>query len=217
LDELDKELERRGHSYVRYADDVKIFVSSQSRAETVKASITRYITGKLKLKVNEGKSRVCRGYELNFLGHSVLHDGSLGLSAESEQRLKDKVRQLTQRKRALKLEDLLKQLRTKLQGWLNYFRYAKMKSKLESLDGWIRRKLKSFRLKQCKRRIGIVRWLRKLGVEETLSWRTALSGKGWWRLSNSPGPNVGMNKKWFIEQGYYSLHENYLSLHRKSL
>jgi hypothetical protein len=217
LDELDKELERRGHSYVRYADDVKIFVSSSSRAETVKASITRYITTKLKLKVNESKSRVCMGYELNFLGHSILTDGRVGLSKESERRLKDKVRELTQRNRGISLEEMLKQLRTKMQGWLNYFRYARMGSKLESLDGWIRRKLKCFRLKQCKRTIGIVRWLRKLGVAEKLSWRTALSGKGWWRLSNSPALGIGMNKRWFTEQGYYSLYENYLSLHRKSL
>jgi RNA-directed DNA polymerase len=217
LDELDKELERRGHCYVRYADDVKIFVSSTRRAEQVKASITGYITNRLKLKVNESKSRVCRGYELNFLGHSILKDGSLGLSKESERRLKDKVREITQRKKGISLEEMLKQLRTKMQGWLNYFRYAKMKNKMESLDGWIRRKLKCFRLKQCKRRIGVVRWLRKLGVEEKLSWLTALSGKGWWRLSNSPGLGIGMNKMWFVKQGYYSLYENYTALHRKSL
>jgi RNA-directed DNA polymerase len=217
LDELDKELERRGHSYVRYADDVKIFVGSKLRACEVKASITRYITHKLKLKVNEQKSRVCYGYELNFLGHSILKDGSLGLSEQSEVRLKIKVRELTQRKQGISLEALLLKLRTKLQGWLNYFRYARMSRKMEAMDGWIRRKLKCFRLKQCKRRIGIVRWLRKLGVEETLCWRTALSGKRWWRLSNSPALNIGMNKMWFAQQGYYSLLENYQALHRKSL
>lgn len=217
LDELDKELEQRGHCYVRYADDVKIFVSSKRRAEEVKASITKYITEKLRLKVNESKSRVCKGYELNFLGHSILTDGSLGLSKQSEQRLKDKVREVTKRNRGINLEEMLKQLRTKLQGWLNYFRHARMSSKIEGIDGWIRRKLKCFRLKQCKRKIGIVRWLRKLGVEETLSWRTALSGKRWWRLSNSPALNIGMNKMWFAQQGYYSLSENYKSLHRKSL
>jgi len=217
LDELDKELERRGHSYVRYADDVKVFVSSSRRAEEVKASITKYITEKPKLKVNESKSRICRGYELNFLGHSVLKDGTLGLSKVSERRLKDTVRGITKRKRGISLEEMLGQLRTKLQGWLNYFRYARMSSKMEAIDGWIRRKLKCFRLKQCKRKIGIVRWLRKLGVEETLCWRTALSGKGWWRLSNSPALAIGMNKMWFAQQGYYSLSENHRSLHRKSL
>ena len=217
LDELDKELEQRGHCYVRYADDVKIFVSSKQRAETVKASITRYITQKLRLKINDSKSRISKGYELNFLGHSILSKGELGLSKQSEQRLKGKVREVTKRNRGISLGAMLKQLRTKLQGWLNYFRYAKMSSKLEAIDGWIRRKLKCFRLKQCKRRIGIVRWLRKCGVEETLSWRTALSGKGWWRLSNSPALNIGMNTMWFTQQGYYSLLENYKSLHRKSL
>lgn len=217
LDELDKELERRGHSYVRYADDVKIFVSSKRSAEEVKARITKYISEKLKLKVNESKSRVCRSYELNFLGHSILKDGSVGLSKQSEARLKEKVRSVTRRNRGISLEEMIRELRTKLQGWLHYFRYARMRKKMESIDGWIRRKLKCFRLKQCKRTIGIVRWLRKLGVEETLSWRTALSGKGWWRLSNSPGPNIGMNKMWFAGQGYYSLSDNYKSLHRKSL
>lgn len=217
LDELDKELQRRGHCYVRYADDVKIFVGSRQRAEEVKASITRYITQKLKLKVNEGKSKVCKGYELNFLGHSILGKGQVGLSKHSEQRLKAKIRTVTKRSRGISLEAMLGQLRIQLQGWLHYFRYAKMSSKMEAIDGWLRRRLKCFRLKQCKCRIGIVRWLGKLGVEETLSWRTALSGKGWWRLSNSPALNIGMNKMWFAQTGYYSLSENYKSLHRTSL
>ncbi|RYD96031.1 MAG: group II intron reverse transcriptase/maturase [Sphingobacteriales bacterium] len=217
LDELDKELERRGHCFVRYADDVKIFVGSARRAEEVKASLTGYITQRLKLRVNEQKSRVCRGYELNFLGHCLLANGGLGLSRKSEDRLKAKIRETTKRNRGISLEEMLSPLRTKLQGWLHYFRYAAMSKKMESLDGWIRRKLKCFRLKQCKRRIGMVRWLRKLGVEESLCWRTALSGKGWWRLSNSPALNLGMNKMWFAQQGFYSLSENYKSLHRKSL
>jgi group II intron reverse transcriptase/maturase len=217
LDELDKELEQRGHSYVRYADDVKIFVSSSSKAEEVKRSISRYIENKLKLKVNNTKSKICKGYDLNFLGHSILRDGSLGLSKQSEQRLKGKLKGITQRNRGISLEEMLLQLRTITQGWLQYFRYATMNRKMEGIDGWIRRRLKCFRLKQCKRTIGIVRWLRKLGVEEKLSWRTALSGKGWWRLSNSPALNIGMNKLWFNQQGYYSLSENYKTLHRKSL
>lgn len=217
LDELDKELEQRGHRYVRYADDVKILLGSRQRAEQVKASITKYISSKLRLKVNQSKSRICRGYELNFLGHTVLGSGRLGLSKWSEHRLKAKIREVTKRNKGISLEAMLRHLRTKLAGWLHYFRYAKMGSKLEALDGWIRRRLKCFRLKQCKRTIGIVRWLRKLGVEERLSWRTALSGKGWWRLSNSPALAIGMNKLWFAAQGYYSLSENYKTLHRKSL
>ena len=92
-----------------------------------------------------------------------------------------------------------------------------MKSKLIKIERWLGRRLKCFRLKQCKRVIGIVRFLTKLGVEKTLCWRTALSGKGWWRLSNSPALNIGMNNKWFIEQGFYSLTENYKQLYRNPL
>jgi group II intron reverse transcriptase/maturase len=216
LDELDKELEKRGHSYVRYADDVKIFVRSEESAKRVKASITKFIEGKLKLRVNQIKSRICQGYELNFLGHSILPDGRLGLSQSSEGRIKQKVKQITQRNRGKSLGFIIAGLKRYCQGWLQYFRYARMKGKVEKMDTWLRRKLRCYRLKQCKRVIGIVRWLRKLGVEETLNWRTALSGKSWWRLSNSPASNMGMNNQWFSEQGYYSLYTNYLSLQPKT-
>ena len=217
LDELDKELERRGYLYVRYADDVKIFVRSELSAHRVKQSITRFIEDKLLLRVNRDKSRICLGYELNFLGHSILNDGNLGLSGNSEDRMKQKVKYITQRKRGVSLSRVISELNKYLKGWLQYFRYAKMSQKMERLDSWIKRKLRCMRLKQCKRVIGIVRWLRKLGVEETLSWRTALSGKSWWRLSNSPALNMGMNNQWFSEQNYYSLHHSYQILHRKSL
>lgn len=209
LDELDKELERRKLSHVRYADDVKIFVSSAAAAEKVKQKLTGYITQKLKLKVNEQKSKVCLCYELNFLGHSILKDGSLGLSKQSEKRLRQKVKQLTQRNRAISIEQMLDELHVALKGWLHYFKRARMKSKLEAIDGWIRRRLRCVRLKQCKRKIGIVRWLRKLGMDQKRSWLTALSGKGWWRLSNSPAVNEAMSKDWFAKQGYYSLSAHY--------
>jgi group II intron reverse transcriptase/maturase len=215
LDELDKELERRGHRYVRYADDVKIFVKSEESAKRVKGSITKFIEGKLKLKVNQAKSRICKGYELNFLGHSILSGGRLGLSVQSEARIKQKVKQVTQRNRCKSLAFIIASLKRYCQGWLHYFCQATMRGKIEKLDSWIRRKLRCYKLKQCKRVIGMVRWLRKLGVEETLSWRTALSGKSWWRLSNSPASTIGMNNQWFSEQGYYSLYSHYLSLNRK--
>jgi len=209
LDELDKELERRKLSYVRYADDVKIFVSSAGAAQKVKQKLTGYITQRLKLKVNEQKSKVCFSYELNFLGHSILKDGSSGLSRQSEKRLRQKVKQITRRNRAVNTEQMLAELHVALKGWLQYFKRARMKSKLEAIDGWIRRRIRCVRLKQCKRVIGIVRWLRKLGMEEKRSWLTALSGKGWWRLSNSPAVNEAMSKDWFAKQGYYSLSAHY--------
>lgn len=209
LDELDKELERRGLSYVRYADDVKIFVSSKRSADRVKQRISSYITTTLKLKVNEQKSKVCKGYQLNFLGHSLLKDGSLGLSLDSEQRLRNKVRHITRRNRAVNMWQMIRELQVVLQGWLHYFRYATMTRRLENIDGWIRRKLRCVRLKQCKRKFTIVKWLRSLGMAEYRCWLTALSGKGWWRLSNSPAVNEAMNKEWFALQGYYSLATHY--------
>ncbi|HEX8061176.1 MAG TPA: group II intron reverse transcriptase/maturase [Cyclobacteriaceae bacterium] len=217
LDELDKELERRGHCYVRYADDVKIFVKSEGSANRVKEGISKFIEGKLLLKVNGKKSRICKGYELNFLGHSILRSGQLGLSDQSEQRVKQKVKQITQRRRGVSLHQIIMELRRYLPGWLMYFKHALMGKRLAELDRWLRRKLRCYRLKQCKRVIGIVRMLRNLGVEETLCWRTALSGKSWWRLSNSPGANIGMSNEWFTYRGYYSLHDNYKALHRKLL
>ena len=217
LDELDKELERRGHRYVRYADDVKIFVRSETSALRVKVRISKFIEGKLLLKVNDKKSRICKGYELNFLGHSLLRNGQLGLSEQSEQRVKQRVKEITRRRRGVSLSQVLMELRKYLSGWLVYFKHAMMTRKMEHLDRWLRRKLRCYRLKQCKRVIGIVRMLRHQGVEETLCWRTALSGKSWWRLSNSPACNAGMNNAWFAEQGHYSLYDNYKALHRKLL
>ena len=215
LDELDQELNRRGINYVRYADDIQIFVGSKVSAERVMKSITKFIEGRMKLKVNHNKSEIRKHYETNFLGHSILNQGKVGLSKASESKLKSKLKKITQRNRGVSLEGVLHELRPVLQGWLNYFKFASMQSKLKVIDGWLRRRLKCYRLKQCKRCIGIVRWLRSLGVEETLCWRTALSGKSWWRLSNSLALSIGMNNKWFAEQGFYSLAINHEKLHRK--
>ena len=217
LDELDQEVSRRGLEFVRYADDIQIFVRSAESAKRVKESIVKFIEGRMKLKVNEEKSQIRQCYEVNFLGHSLLRGGKLGLSQTSEKRLKEKIKAITRRNRGMKFEEILKELKTALQGWLEYFKLAQMKSKLTKIEGWMRRRLKCLRLKQCKRAIGIVRFLSKLGVEKTLCWRTALSGKGWWRKSQSPALNIGMNNKWFEKQGFYSLTKQYQKLNRKPL
>jgi group II intron reverse transcriptase/maturase len=217
LDELDQELTRRNLDFIRYADDVQIFVGSQLSAERVQESIIRFIEEKMLLKVNRDKSGIKTSYKVNFLGHSLLRGGKLGLSKSSEERLKMKFKTITRRNCGVSFEQILRELEILLRGWIQYFKYASMKSKLEKLDGWLRRHLKCYRLKQCKRVIGIVRFLLSLGVEKTLSWRTALSGKGWWRLSNSPALNIGMNSVWFAKQGYYSLSDGYKQLFRNPL
>lgn len=217
LDELDKELELRGYHYVRYADDVKIFARSEWQAKRITAKATDYIESRLKLKVNCTKSRVCRSYELTFLGHRIFYDGTLGLGEGSEAKFKGKLKAITSRRRGISLESMLRELRDVTRGWIIYYRSAKMQKKMEQIDGWLRRHIRCFRLKQCKRAIGIVRFLRKAGIEETLAWRLALSGKGWWRLSNSPASNMAMNKHWFDQQEYQSLTVYYQQVKRFKL
>jgi RNA-directed DNA polymerase len=211
LDELDKELERRGHKFIRYADDIIILLKSELAAKRVLEGITRFIENRLLLKVNKQKSRVSRPYEVNFLGHTFQYDGNIGLSKESERRFKEKIRQLTSRRRGISLEKLIAELNPKIRGWMNYFKNARMRKQLMNLESWIRHRIRCFRLKQCKRAIGIVRFLRKLGVPEWRCWILALSGKGWYRLSSCPQAHEGMNNKWFREIGLYGLIENYSS------
>jgi len=209
LDDLDKELSRRGHLYVRYADDIVILVSSQKAAERVEQSVTNFIETRLQLKVNETKSKIRRPLDLNYLGYRFLASGQAILSRESEEGLKSKIRQITQRNRGKSLDSIIEELNLLLRGWLNYFRPAQMKSRLRALDSWIRKRLRCYRLKQCKRAKGMFRFLKKLGVPENRCWTTAASRKGWWRKSSTPASNEGMNKDWFKKQGLFSLLTNY--------
>ena len=212
LDELDKELEKRGHHFVRYADDFSIFVRSQRAGERVKESVCSYLTNKLKLKVNEQKSQVCNSSETKFLGYTILDSGMITIAAQSISRLKKKVKELTKRNRGVSLEKVILELEPVLRGWLNYFRVAKCKRLLRNLDAWIRRKLRCYRLKQCKRAITLKRFLRSLGVPNWQSWILALSGKGWWRKSGCPQVHQAMNLKWFMDLGLFNMSNNYALL-----
>ncbi len=205
LDELDKELELRGHRFVRYADDLRIFVESERSADRVMKSVSDYIETRLKLKVNRTKSRVCKGFETNFLGHSLLGGGKIGLSKESERRFKKAIKETTRRNRGISLEQLITELNRKLRGWLNYFRYASMKSKIVDLTGWIQRKIRCFRLKQCKRASGMFRFFGKLGLTKKKIWYIAGCRKGWWRKSATPPVHEALNNQWFRKIGLYDL------------
>jgi len=211
LDELDKELERRGLRFVRYADDMIIFVKSRKSSERVMRTVTKFIEEVLKLRVNQDKSGIRRPYELNFLGHSFQSDGTLLLSKASESRLKFKLKQKTNRNRGISLDQLIKEVNLILRGWLNYFGRAKMKNRLGRIMSWLRRRIRCFRLKQCKRSIGIARLLMRLGVPEWRSWLLALSSKGWYAKSNTPQANEGMNLNWFASIGLYDMYAYYCS------
>lgn len=212
LDELDKELENRGHCFVRYADDFSIYVRSQKAGERVKYSIIKFITNKLKLKINEEKSVVCDVDKTVLLGHTILKSGYLIIAKENVERFKNSIRKVTKRKRGVSFEQIISELNPKLRGWFEYYKHTKSKSLFRELDAWIRRKLRCFRIKQTKRAIGLVRFLKKQGVVTYQSWIIALSGVGWWRKSAAPQIHQAMGNFWFREQNLFNLSLNYEKL-----
>lgn len=205
LDELDKELENRGHSFVRYADDFSIYVRSQKAGERVKESISTFITSKLKLKVNESKSVVCQVNNTVLLGHTITKYGILTIAKGNVIRFKTSIRRITRRNRGISFEQLISELNPKLRGWFEYFKYTKSKGLFKILDAWIRRKLRCFRIKQTKRTIGLFRFLKKQGVKPWQSWIISLSGRGWWRKSAAPQIHQAMGNFWFREQNLFNL------------
>jgi RNA-directed DNA polymerase len=212
LDDLDKELERRGHHFCRYADDCNIYVGTQKAGERVMASVTRFLEEKLRLRVNREKSAVAAVQERQFLGYRILWDGRLAIAPRSLERAKRRIRQITRRNRGISLEQMIGELNSYLTGWVTYFRYAACKSHLKRLDEWIRRRLRCVRLKQRKRAKSIADFLQSLGVPEWNAWILALSGKGWWRKSGAPQANQAMSIAWFRAQGLVSLSERYAEL-----
>jgi RNA-directed DNA polymerase len=205
LDDLDKELEKRGHKFCRYADDCNIYVNSQKAGERIMISIRKFLEKKLRLKLNEKKSKVAKVEECKFLGYKLLNDGRLVLAEESVKRFRNKIRQITKRNRGRKLEEIVNQLNVVLTGWVGYFRLTEYPKQLSDLDGWVRRKLRCYRLRQRKRSWPIAKFLMKLGIPRHNAWNTAKSGKDWWRLSCTPILHMALNKAWFDKLGLVSL------------
>jgi len=212
LDDLDRELERRGHKFCRYADDCNIYVQSQAAGERVLVSVTRFLEERLKLRVNRSKSAVASVRERKFLGHRLLEDGTQTIAPQSLDRARDRIRAITRRSRGVSFEQLVTELNSFLTGWVAYFRYAKAKGVLSDLGGWVRRKLRCVRLKQRKRAKSITEFLYSLGVPWDRCWTTAASGKGWWRMAHTPAAQEGLNNAWFQAQGLVNPLERYLQL-----
>jgi RNA-directed DNA polymerase len=212
LDDLDQELERRGHRFCRYADDCNIYVRTQKAGERVMVSVTRYLEERLRLRVNREKSAVATVQERQFLGYRILSGGRLGIAPRSLERARVRIRQITRRNRGVSLEQMIGELNSYLTGWVTYFRYAECKGHLQRLDEWIRRKLRCVRLKQRKRAKPIADFLQGLGVPERSAWKLALSGKGWWRRSATPQAALAMSIAWFKAQGLVTLAERYAAL-----
>jgi len=155
LDELDKELESRGHKFCRYADDCNIYVKSYKAGARVLESVTEFLSKRLKLKVNEAKSAVALAKERKFLGYSFRSDGELRVAPQSLEKFKKKIRELTKRSRGRNLESIILELNRYLNGWISYFRLSASISVFSKFDSWIRRKLRCYRLKQRKRAYSI--------------------------------------------------------------
>ena len=188
LDEWDRELERRGHHFVRYADDCNVYVQSKAAGERVLASLERWLTQRLRLRVNRDKSGVARPWTRKFLGYSVMWDRAarLRVSPTAVQRLKTKVRAMLSRGRGRRLADVVKELNLATRGWVVYFRLAEVKASFEDLDKWLRRKLRCIMWRQWKRPRTRLHELRRRGLDETRARVSAFNGHGpWWNAGAS--------------------------------
>jgi group II intron reverse transcriptase/maturase len=188
LDELDKELEKRGHTFCRYADDCNIYVKSKRAGERVMESICLFIEKKLKLKVNKDKSAVDRPSKRKFLGFSFYYkENGVGIRVheKSLNRLKAKLKAATGRSLGISIESRLNTIRVLIIGWINYFGIADIKSKCQELDEWLRRRIRMCIWKQWKKIKTRYQNLIKLGVKEAKAWEWANTRKGYWRISNS--------------------------------
>src|SRR6266851_5300409 len=188
LDVLDKELERRGHIFVRYADDCNVYVRSQRAGERVMVSVERFLTKRLKLKVNKAKSAVARPVKRKFLGFSFTKGKQprRRIAPQSRTRFRSRVRELTRRTRGRSLAQIIKELSVYLIGWRGYFGFCETPSVLRELDQWTRRRLRAIVWKQWKSGPTRFAKLRRCGVGPVLAAKAASSPKGPWRLSNSP-------------------------------
>ena len=205
LDEFDKELERRGHRFVRYADDCNIYVRSKIAGERVMASVTRYLGKRLRLKVNAAKSAVDRPWNRRFLGFTFTcrRDNRLKVNDKALRSFKTKTREITRRTRGCTLTRTIEELRAYILGWKAYFGLAEVLSPLKDLDKWVRRRLRSYVWKQWGR--AGYRKLRKRGVGRELAWNTCKSAHGPWRLSQSPALVIALPGRYLRSLGLPSL------------
>ncbi len=211
LDTLDKELERRGHSFCRYADDCNIYVSSQKAGESLLVDITEFLSNELKLQVNVNKSAVARPWERKFLGYSFNwhKESRVKIAAQSVSRFKDKIREMTTGHCSRSVSETIKALTPVLRGWVSYFRLTQVKGVLEELDGWIRRKLRRLLWRQWKRPFTRARHLIRAGLSENRSWQSVTNQRGAWWNAGASHMNQAFRKGWFDKMGLVSLLESH--------
>jgi group II intron reverse transcriptase/maturase len=204
---LDRELERRGHAFCRYADDCNIYVRSQQAGERVMASITRFLADTLKLTVNTAKSAVARPWVRKFLGYSLTwHQAAkLRIAPTSLKRLEDKVRDVLKGARGRSLTHVINELNPILRGWMAYFRLSETKKAVEELDGWLRHKLRCILWRQWKRPYTRAKNLMKAGLTEERAFRSAFNQRGPWWNSGASHMHQAFPKSFFDRLGLVSL------------
>jgi RNA-directed DNA polymerase len=202
LDALDKELERRGHRFCRYADDCNSYVRSRRAGERVMASVCRFVTSKLRLKVNESKSAVAQPAERKFLGFTITNDGSeRQIAAKALQRFKTRVRELTCRTRGVSLDQMIEPLARYLIGWRGYFSFSQTPRVLANLDAWIRRRLRMYLWRQWKTGPNRFKELRQRGVPKFNAAVAAGSPTGFCRMSGHPAVQQALRNHYFDSIG----------------
>lgn len=207
LDELDKELEKRGHAFVRYADDCNVYVKTKRSGERVMDSITVFLETKLKLRVNKEKSMVDRPWKRSFLSYTFTSEQQprLRIDPLAAGRLKAKIRVICRRGRGRSLKAVIEELTPLLRGWMNYFKLAAAKELTADLDGWIRRKLRCIWWRQWKRSYTRARNLMRRGLTEERAWKSAANGRGPWWNSGASHMNEAFPKAFFDSLGLLSL------------
>lgn len=216
LDELDKELERRGHTFCRYADDCNVYVRSRRAGERVMSSLKRYLGKRLRLQVNEAKSSVARPWQRTFLGYSMTFHQTpkLTVAKGSVARLKTHIRELIRRGRGQHIGTVIGELQPLLKGWRAYFRLVEVKKTFEELDGWLRRKLRCILWRQWKKpRTRLVR-LRQRGIAPARAQQAAANGRGPWWNAGASHMNGAFPKSFFDALGLPSLLQESLCPHR---
>lgn len=217
LNELDKELEKRGHRFVRYADDCMILCKSRKAAERTKETITKYIEGKLFLKVNRDKTKVAECTEVKYLGFGFYRrerDGEIRIKVhpKSERKMKDKIRELTRRNRSESHEIRAKKVNAFIRGWVNYYGIADMKTLARVTDGWLRRKIRAIIWKQWKTPKTRIKELEKRGIQKKTARRCGNSSKGYWRIAKTPAIHRALGDTLIRNLGYITFTEQFQKL-----
>lgn len=212
LDDLDKELERRGHRFCRYADDCNVYVKSRTAGERVRASLTAFLEKRLKLKVNAAKSGVDRAFRRDFLGYGMTHEKQprLKVASSAQRRFRVKLRKVFKQARGKNLKTTIAELRPILAGWMQYYRLAQVKNVFGRLDEWLRRKLRCILWRQWKRPFARAKHLTKRGLPEEQAWRSAYNGRGPWWNAGATHMNLALPKAFFAALGLVSLLNQHL-------